>query len=85
MLIIKQEAMLMNTNDEALVGVVDAAILDCCKHSENHNNHAVIPVRTAARAVAATAGTSEADFPQVLLLVCERSHRRGHVLAFGRI
>ena len=73
----------MNTNDEALIGAVDAAIMDCWKQSDNHNNHAVIPVRSAARAVAATAGTSEAEFPHILQLVCERSLRRGHVLAFG--
>ncbi len=72
----------MTKNSDALISAVDAAILDCWKHSESHNNHAVIPVRTAACAVAAKAGTSEAEFSHVLQLVCERSLRQGHVLAF---
>ena len=72
----------MIENEEALIGAVDAAILECLKKANGNSNHVTIPVRSAARAVAATSATQEAEFPHILQLVCERSIRQGHVLAF---
>jgi hypothetical protein len=72
----------MIENEEALISAVDAAIVDCLKTSDSNSNHVTIPVRSAARAIAATTAASEDDFPHILQLVCQRSIRRGHVLAF---